>query len=73
MFKTKTTPVPGAQLKTTIDSIEEMWREFDSKGANAETAQSLHRDLFEMVGACKGLMMALELATPYQEEAENDA
>jgi flagellin-specific chaperone FliS len=68
MFHTKTIPVPGAQLKTTIADMEEIWSEIDAT-LNEESTRMIHRDLFQLIGIIKGLMMSAELQSAPVEDA----
>jgi hypothetical protein len=72
-FRTETKPVPGAQLKQSLDRIEETWAEMEAGDLPAESARSAQRDIFELVGMVKGLMMAMELSgrSPIQSEGED--
>ncbi len=63
MWETKKTtrPVAGEQVRQTLDLIEESWREMEDGELTAESARNMQRDLFELVGMVKGLMMGAEL------------
>lgn len=54
----KSTPLVGiSEVKSAISSIQDTW--YDAETDAIEPA-AIKRDLFELIGICKGLMMALD-------------
>lgn len=63
MWKEVKKPLPARHVISSVDTIEEVWG--GSSGAlDEESASSLRRDLFTLVGIVRGLAMALELRQP---------
>jgi hypothetical protein len=58
-----TEPVPGHDLKTSIDAVEERWGDPEKQATEADIPTML-ADIWELVGMVKGLQMALELQRP---------
>lgn len=67
MFTHRTTPAPGAKLKSLIDDLEEVY--MDPPGADeGDSVHRYHRDLHKLLGVATALIAAMEIARPESDQ-----